>query len=50
MKDGWYLVSSLAGVTGGELVQRYSRRFTIEELPGDNYGSPVATITLPHPE
>ncbi len=31
MKDGWYLVSSLAGVTGGELVKRYSRRFTIEE-------------------
>jgi hypothetical protein len=31
MKEGWYLVSSLSDVAGAELVQRYSRRFTIEE-------------------
>ena len=31
MKEPWFLVSSLADVTASELVQRYGRRFTIEE-------------------
>lgn len=31
MKESWFLVSSLSDVAGSELVERYGRRFTIEE-------------------
>jgi len=31
MKEGWFLVTSLAEITGTEVMKLYSRRFTIEE-------------------
>ncbi len=34
----------------GSRGQRASRPMRVRPLPGDNYISPVATITLPHPE
>lgn len=53
MKEPWFLVSSLSDVRGSELIERYSRRFTIEESFRDvkdlRFGMGLSTVRVSSP-
>jgi hypothetical protein len=53
MKEPWFLVSSLSDAKGSELVERYGRRFTIEESFRDvkdlRFGMGLANVRVSSP-
>lgn len=53
MKEPWFLVSSLVDVRGSELIERYGRRFTIEESFRDvkdlRFGMGLSSVRVSSP-